>query len=150
MILGIDPGKQGAIACVSPDYSAAMFLPMLAGHDLDLDELMMWVRNIPCLAHIRMVILEKAQPMPKQGIVSAFHYGDHYGQLKCWLRVKGWPFLEVSPAKWKQAMGLNKKSKDECIRVASQLFPHVDLARKKDHNRAEALLLAEYGRRYCA
>jgi hypothetical protein len=30
--------------------------------------------------------------------------------------------------------------------MAQRLFPHIDLSRVKDHGRAEALLIAAYGR----
>ena len=38
--------------------------------------------------------------------------------------------------------------KARAIIIAQRLFPTVSLARKKDHGRAEALLIAEYARRH--
>ncbi len=37
------------------------------------------------------------------------------------------------------------KDKELAIALAIQLFPKAPLSRKKDHNRAEALLIANYG-----
>ena len=45
---------------------------------------------------------------------------------------------------WKRALGLGKDKEQARLR-AMQLFAGADLRRKKDHGRAEALLLAWYG-----
>lgn len=141
--IGIDPGKTGAIASIGQGRDGAIFLPMLGSNDVDVNGLATWFRMLP----VGMVILEKAQAMPRQGVVSMFNYGDIYGQLKALLRLESYRYVEVSPSVWKRKMGLIGKDKSESIRIASQLFPNVDLKLKRDHNRAEALLLAEYGRR---
>ena len=47
---------------------------------------------------------------------------------------------------WKRTMGLDSQ-KAGSLDKARLLFPTADIERKKDHGRAEALLLAEYGRR---
>ena len=54
------------------------------------------------------------------------------------------PYSWVRPQVWKQAMGLGKAKEPSRLR-AMQLFPRADLRRRKDHGRAEALLLAWYG-----
>lgn len=53
----------------------------------------------------------------------------------------------VSPKAWKKAFGLGAE-KGASLTVARALFPGAGhmLARVKDHNRAEALLLAQFGR----
>ena len=53
----------------------------------------------------------------------------------------------VEPQTWKRHFGLLTKPKDASREKALALFPDsaAMLARKKDHNRAEALLLAQYG-----
>jgi hypothetical protein len=58
----------------------------------------------------------------------------------------GLSFELVRPAKWKKTMGLTDE-KGMARAKAVQMFPNVGhlLSRVKDHNRAEALLLAEYG-----
>ena len=38
-------------------------------------------------------------------------------------------------------------TKGRAILAASRLWPEMDFSRKKDHNRASALLMGEYGRR---
>jgi crossover junction endodeoxyribonuclease RuvC len=56
-------------------------------------------------------------------------------------------YTTVRPAIWKRALGLGKDKEAARLR-AMQLFPAADLRRKKDHGRAEALLLAWWGRQY--
>ena len=55
----------------------------------------------------------------------------------------------VKPQAWKAAMGLKFKgsTKDDSIAMAKTLFPEVasELSRKRDHGRAESLLIAAYG-----
>lgn len=60
----------------------------------------------------------------------------------------GIPYTVVPPATWKRAMGVTA-DKSEAIVIAQRLFPacaHL-LYRAKDDGRAEALLIAEHGRR---
>ena len=60
--------------------------------------------------------------------------------------------IMVRPQTWQKFHGIKKADKDVSIEIARRLFPgkQKQLARKKDHNRAEALLIAEYIRRtYC-
>ena len=54
----------------------------------------------------------------------------------------------VAPQRWQKTMldGMSK-GKGASLAVAKRLFPSVELSRVKDHGRADALLLAEFGRR---
>jgi crossover junction endodeoxyribonuclease RuvC len=58
------------------------------------------------------------------------------------------PFQKIPSQRWKKVLldGL-PKVKGSSIIVAKRLFPGVSLDRKKDHGRADALLIAEYLRR---
>ena len=52
----------------------------------------------------------------------------------------------VRPGVWKKALGLGKDKEAARLR-AMQLYPGADLRRKKDHGRAEVVLLAYWGQR---
>jgi hypothetical protein len=54
---------------------------------------------------------------------------------------------DVPPAVWKAVFKLLKKDKEAARQKAMALFPKAELHLKDHHNRAEGLLLAEYGRR---
>ena len=140
--LGIDPGQTGALAIIQgPDMANTIDMPLLGGKYPDIDGM-----NSFLWWPIDFAVIEKAQPMPKQGVTSSFNYGVGYGMLLAWLHTKGIPYKEVRPTAWKKYFGLIGKDKDESRRKAIQLFPWVDLKRKKDHGRAEALLLAAYAK----
>ncbi len=83
--------------------------------------------------------------------MSTFKFGINYGKLLGILRVYEIDTQLVSPQKWKKAMGVTK-DKQPSINKAKELFPNVSLLPTprctKDHDgMAEALLIAEYGRR---
>lgn len=63
-------------------------------------------------------------------------------------RILDKPVDLVSPQKWKPAVGIPPKSdKKYGLRLARELFPDVDLHWESKDGRADALLIAEYGRR---
>lgn len=80
-------------------------------------------------------IVTEGSLMRSRGIVE--------GVLDC-LRLDG---KVVQPQTWKRFYGLLGKQKDESRLTALALYPCASshLARKKDHNRAEALLIAHWG-----
>ncbi len=85
--------------------------------------------------------------MPKQGVSSTFKLGYAYGQIVATAALSGIPYTLVTPVKWKRSMNL-PKDKDSARRMAIQWFPDLSkrLSRKKDEHRAEALLIALYGK----
>ena len=73
--------------------------------------------------------------------------GQAYALWPLFLYAKGYAVEEVPPNVWKQKMGLAGKDKEASRLKALSLFPRAALSRKKDHDRAEALLMAEYVKR---
>jgi hypothetical protein len=77
------------------------------------------------------------------------------GAIEAVFDVLRFPAALIEPACWQRYYGLQGKkakreagSMPEAIRVACELYPRAAhmLQRVKDHNRAEALLIAHYGR----
>lgn len=143
-MIGIDPGVSGALAFLSGANAAVLDMPNADGQVLA-DPLY----GILADWHAETVYIEKAQSMPGQGVSSTFKYGVGYGVILGVCAARGIAVVEVSPAKWKKAMGLTGKDKEASRALACKLFPSVasKMMRKKDHGRAEALLIAEYARR---
>lgn len=52
----------------------------------------------------------------------------------------------VTPQRWKRFYGLGA-DKAQCLDAARRLYPHAPLARAKDHNRAESVLIARWAQR---
>ena len=138
-IIGIDPGKAGAIAYLFENGEDVVDMP---ANPHDLWELLNEHRGdyVPVVAYI-----EKAQSMPGQGVSSTFQTGYGYGQLIMALAALAIPYHEVSPSVWKKAMGLTGTDKEAARALARSQWPTASLSRGKDHGRAEALLIARYG-----
>lgn len=145
--VGIDPGLTGAVGLVEDTGGANVWdLPTVASgkgvvkRELDPDTL------LPLLKRIRadLAVLERTSAMPGQGVASMFSMGTTRGIILCALAAAGTPRREVAPATWKRHFNLIGAEKDMSRRLAIQRFPALaaQLARVKDHNRAEALLLA--------
>lgn len=152
--IGIDPGLSGAIAIMGSGLCSAMDVPLFNdGTKRYID--IIGFRNLLLEAAEKtgkpncLVCLEKAQPMPRDGSMGSFRYGEVYGILKGVIVSLEIPLLEVAPITWKTKMVGKGKGKDASRMAALQLFPQLAerLKLKKDHGRAEAVLLAEYGRR---
>jgi crossover junction endodeoxyribonuclease RuvC len=112
-------------------------------HGEDLLELLSETRNG---RHVLRAFVERQQPMPGNGSSSNVTIGAGIGSLLAVLQVTQAPYELVMPATWKRALGLDQ---DKCrsLDKARALFPQAPLDRARDNGRAEAMLLAEWGRR---
>lgn len=139
-ILGVDPGITGGIAFLYPDKVAAFDIPV-AGGEVDVDELVRIVRA----RQVSFAVIERASAMPKQGVSSTFKFGVAYGSLRTVVALCEIPYRLVTPGKWKNHFGLDS-DKEKSRALAIRLWPGCGFfARKKDHGRAEAALIARYG-----
>lgn len=153
-MIGIDPGLSGAIAFYGADNDLSVadiptYVQKVNGKDrrrLDGHSLARLVANLASVGcH---AILENVHSMPKQGVASTFSFGKVAGAIEQCLIDNGVAYTLVEPALWKRILGV-PADKDGARRRASQLIPkHAHLwARAKDDGRAEAALLAYYGRK---
>ena len=83
---------------------------------------------------------------------SAGNFGMNFGFIQGVLKAYSIPYELVTPQKWKKEFSCTS-DKNTSIEVCKRLFPNVNLKAtdrcKKDHDGiAEALLIAEYGRRH--
>lgn len=139
---GIDVGKGGGVAFIDERGVVLQAAPM-PETDSDILELLFWAGRemtlIPCRG-----VLEKVHASPQMGVTSAFSFGASYGALRMALAAARMPFDEVSPFKWQRKLECISEGDKRVTKArAQQLFPHV----KVTHALADALLLAEYGRR---
>lgn len=143
MIIGIDPGyKKGAIAIVGNGYAEVHDLPTFEAGGVDCHALSDLL-NEEGATHI---YIESVHAMPKQGVSSSFNFGSGVGQINAVATLSGVPVTYVTPGKWKKHFRL-PRDKDAARKRAIELFPKLsaDLRRKKDADRAEALLIAKFG-----
>ena len=143
--IGIDPGKNGGIAFINPTHNYQLVYPF--SEEVLLRELGACYKDYDMKC-----VLEKVNAMPGQGVVSMFNFGQNYGFIQGVLKAYGIPYELVTPQKWKKEFSCTS-DKNTSIDVCKRLFPGVNLKAtercKKDHDGiAEALLIAEYGRRH--
>ena len=92
------------------------------------------------------VVIEQVSAMPGQGVTSMFNFGQSFGILKGLCSAMQLPVYFVRPTKWKKYFSLIKSEKDASRTRAIEIFPYFSsqLARKKDSNKADAILLASF------
>ena len=143
-IIGIDPGKKGGIAWIADGKPCVEKMPDTVK---DLWELLLDITEISkryvapedCKAYI-----EAVSSSPQMGVVSAFTFGQGLGRLEMALTAAGIPFERVRPQLWQKEMKcMSKGDKNVTKAKAQELFPSMQVT----HATADALLIAEYGRR---
>jgi len=144
IILGVDPGASGGIAGINRDGK----LLVLSKTD---NLRTMWdVMAVAGRSDDARAYLESVHSMPRDGVRSAFSFGKSYGNLEALLVAAEIPFERVTPSVWQKEFGLIKRKgethtqkKNRHKALAQEMFPSV----KVTHAVADALLIAEYGRR---
>ena len=92
------------------------------------------------------VVIEHVSAMPGQGVTSMFNFGQSFGILKGICTAMQLPMYFVRPAKWKKYFNLLNSEKDASRTRAIEIFPYFSsqLSRKKDSNKADAILIASF------
>ena len=92
------------------------------------------------------VVIEQVSAMPGQGVTSMFNFGQSFGVLKGICSAMSLPAYYVRPAKWKKYFNLINSEKDASRTRAIEIFPYfsAQLSRKKDSNKADAILISSY------
>jgi len=92
------------------------------------------------------VVIEHVTAMPGQGVTSMFNFGQSFGILKGICSAMQLPVYFVRPAKWKRYFNLINSEKDASRTRAIEIFPYfsANLSRKKDSNKADAILIASF------
>lgn len=155
IVCGIDPGLTGAIAHLSVDVNAGT-CRLVSVSDMPTAEAKvgkttkshLLLAEIPPLIQgvfyrTDHVAIEEVSAAPGQGVTSMFRFGYVAGALAGVVATLQIPMTLVRPQRWQQVAGV--KSGDDAGRLrVLQLFPtnNQTFSRKKDHNRADAVLIA--------
>lgn len=156
IVIGIDPGLTGAVAMlghrgellhmadmptmekgkakghVRRQVNGAGLAAALRAWMTDYDRNECWV------------FLETPIAFPGQHVAAIAAAFQTAGIIEGVVVTMGLQLTNVPPAEWKKALALTK-SKEQARAKAIRMFPSASLDRVKDHNRAEALLIAKYG-----
>jgi len=162
LYVGIDPGMDGAIAFLHPkdnNESTVVDIPTVTvetskktpkGNKAKRTKFDIGgckrIFDMLCSAWSPsqiVVALEQGQARASDSGLTGFSVGKGYFMWPLFLLEKGIECEELLPAVWKRKMNLLKKDKEWSRLTAQRLFPRAPLFRVGDHNRAEAMLIAE-------
>ncbi len=157
IILGIDPGVNGAIAVLSDGALDIIDVPTvtIVKSDKKRREVAVYelARIIDNLGHVDHAFIERVGAMPRDGAVGAFAFGGVYWALRMAVASAFIPQTICSPVEWRNGLRIPRAEKPgdktQVVARANELFPkysHLWVA-KCHADRAEAALIAEHGRR---
>ena len=152
IIFGIDPGVSGAISVLENKKVVEIFdMPtMIDGKKNKKQVNGAQVTNIikERLNNNKeiIVVVEHVNAMPGQGVTSMFNFGQSFGVIKGICSALGLPIYFVRPIKWKKYFNLIKTNKDASRTKVIEIYPEISskISRKKDSNKADAILIARY------
>jgi crossover junction endodeoxyribonuclease RuvC len=152
--IGIDPGLSGAIAVLTDDTLQIHDMPVMtvdrngkAKRQVsanELAELLNLYAGKDCHVYV-----ERVSAMAGQGVTSVFSFGRSFGMIEGILAALKMPVTFVAPATWTRAIG-RSPGKDASRARAMELFPNYEyfFKRVKDDGRADAALIAHWGRKH--
>jgi len=157
-VLGIDPGASGALALVGPSgyLDALVDMPTrkvaLAGGTIKTRVDGRELARIIASMRPDFAFLEQVGTHSGEGPMGAFSFGRSVGTVEGALGAIGLQATEVPPQAWKRLVGVRKgadgDTKGPAREKAAKLWPMeaARFKRKKDDGRADAALVAWYGR----
>ena len=159
MYIGIDPGLDGAVAIWQPGTFGLIVLDLPTvevtrnekkKRELATRSFFLQLQSVidPNMTETT-VMIEQVGAMPGQGVSSVFSFGRTYGAIEGVVASLGLSMRRVPPQVWTKKMKV-RDGKDGARAMAMELFPEKAewFARKKDHNRADAALLAYYASKW--
>ena len=153
LIIGIDPGISGSI-CFFEDGKIIEVIEMPVMSEGKKNKKQVngaqiyneFLKRINRQDDEIRVVIEQVSSMPGQGVTSMFNFGQSYGILKGICSAMQLPMFFVRPAKWKKYYNLINSQKDASRTRAIEIFPYFSthLSKKKDTNKADAILIASF------
>ena len=152
IIFGIDPGVSGAISVLENKKIIEIFdMPtMIDGkknkRQINGSEVTNIIKKRLNDGKEVIVVVEHVNAMPGQGVTSMFNFGQSFGVIKGICSALSLPIYFVRPTKWKKHFNLIKTNKDASRTKVIQTYPEISsqLSKKKDSNKADAILIARY------
>ena len=154
IVVGIDPGISGALCFFSNgNIIDVIDMPTMAEgkkskKQVNGRQIFNEILNIKnsFAGHKINVVVEQVSAMPGQGVTSMFNFGQSFGVIKGICSAMELPIYYVRPAKWKKYFNLINAEKDASRTKVIEMFPKISqkLSRKKDNNKADAILIAKY------
>ena len=153
LIIGIDPGISGSI-CFFEDGKIIEVIEMPVMTEGKKNKKQVngaqiyneFLKRINNKDDDVRVVIEQVSAMPGQGVTSMFNFGQSYGILKGICSAMQLPMFFIRPSKWKKYFNLINSQKDASRTRAIEIFPYFSsqLSKKKDANKADAILIASF------
>ena len=153
-IIGIDPGLSGGIAILDDLKIFDIYdMPIMSEgkknkNQLNSAQLVNIIKKNIISNGDTFLIVEQVSAMPGQGVTSMFNFGQTFGSIKGICAALNLPIFFVRPTKWKKHFDLINSSKDASRTKVIEMYPSISprLSKKKDVNKADAILIARYFR----
>ena len=134
IVLGIDPGKKGALVALGrDDHRVSLAASYYAGRHLVPSLLVEALRRMRADlggGHV-VVVVEAQQSMPRQGVSSTFATGLNYGRILGAVETMGWPLHVLRAREWRKLAGITigkgADPKAATIAEVSRRLPDLDL-----------------------
>ena len=152
IIIGIDPGVSGAVS-IMENKKVIEIHDMPTMIDGKKNKKQVNGSQVTNIIKERLnsdkdivVVVEHVNAMPGQGVTSMFNFGQSFGVIKGICSALSLPIYFVRLTKWKKHFNLIKTNKDASRTKVIEAYPEISnkLHRKKDSNRADAILIARY------
>ena len=152
MIFGIDPGVSGAISILENKKIIEVYdMPTMIDGKKNKKQVNgsqvanIFKEKIDSKREIS-VVVEHVNAMPGQGVTSMFNFGQSFGVIKGVCSALSLPIYFIRPTKWKKHFNLINTNKDASRTKVIEIYPEISskLSRKKDSNKADAILIARY------
>lgn len=172
IVIGIDPGITGGICVLDPEDRIASLVDMpvnerivpnrrnnkraksLTRKERQLDSIKLGAHFVRIVDYIMTrkdtgyaVFLERVGGFQGQSAHLSFVFGSHVGQILGALGVLKIKPEMVSPSEWTKTMVPGRKSKSDHVKAARGFLLDLGMADQVSDGRADALLIAKYGRR---
>ena len=152
IIIGVDPGISGAISIIENKKILEVYdtPTMIEGkknkRQINSAQVTNIIKERLNKEKEVVVVVEQVNAMPGQGVTSMFNFGQSFGVIKGICAALSLPIYFVRPTKWKKHFNLIKTNKDASRTKVIEAYPEISskLYRKKDSNRADAILIALY------
>lgn len=143
LIAGVDPGATGGVCFYDLENERVVHVASMPDPEGFIEIFKQYKKQL------KIVFVEKQWAHSKQGLVSAFTLGTHYGILQGILTTLKIPFVTVSPQSWqcyffgKDGLKGRKFVKKLSLEKAKELHPEAEV---KHDGHSDAVLIAEFGK----
>lgn len=166
--IGIDPGALGFVSVINEQGKLIESYPLFKDPKnpeiSNLNENLFKLTKYEQNCH---VVIENVHAIFGSSAKGTFNFGYICGAIEGIISVLGLPYTKIQPKTWQKEMFKGEKiltrlsstgktqvtdTKKMSFNVCHRIFPVIDLrrtqrAKKEDDNKADSLLMAEYGRR---